>query len=109
MSTYSPTTTHMPGHMVQCERAHFTLSNHHIQPNLHPPSSNQRQTPRFLPFLAGTLDVKFNDIGSLDHAKKLLKEIISLPLQRAELFSRGILAKSVSGVLLFGPPGTGLL
>ncbi|KAI8322781.1 AAA-domain-containing protein, partial [Martensiomyces pterosporus] len=37
-----------------------------------------------------------------------LQEIITLPMLRPEYFSRGVLRRhSVSGILLFGPPGTG--
>jgi SpoVK/Ycf46/Vps4 family AAA+-type ATPase len=37
----------------------------------------------------------------------LLGQVVSLPLQRPELFRRGQLARSLKGLLLFGPPGTG--
>ncbi|URD80271.1 AAA-type ATPase family protein [Musa troglodytarum] len=49
--------------------------------------------------------VTFEDIGALDETKKLLHELIILPLQRPELF-KGLLEPS-RGILLFGPPGTG--
>ncbi|XP_064946743.1 uncharacterized protein LOC103972592 isoform X2 [Musa acuminata AAA Group] len=49
--------------------------------------------------------VTFDDIGALDETKKLLHELIILPLQRPELF-KGLLEPS-RGILLFGPPGTG--
>eukprot|EP00123_Amoebidium_parasiticum_P017245 comp23767_c2_seq1/m.41171 comp23767_c2_seq1/g.41171 ORF comp23767_c2_seq1/g.41171 comp23767_c2_seq1/m.41171 type:complete len:801 (-) comp23767_c2_seq1:214-2616(-) len=55
----------------------------------------------------GTIGVGFNDIGALDHCKTVLREIITLPLIRPELFSKGLLSRSPTGVLLFGPPGTG--
>jgi len=51
--------------------------------------------------------VSFDDIGALDHVKDTLREMVMLPLQRPELFSRGNLAKPCRGILLFGPPGTG--
>ena len=54
-----------------------------------------------------SINVRFNDIASLQHAKQTLHELISLPLQRPDIFHRGILRQSVSGILLFGPPGTG--
>jgi SpoVK/Ycf46/Vps4 family AAA+-type ATPase len=64
---------------------------------------------KFLPVLIqpGQLNVRFEDVGALDTAKTLLKEIIAMPIKNPELFSVGILKESVSGVLLFGPPGTG--
>ncbi|KAJ1265716.1 hypothetical protein BS78_08G097300 [Paspalum vaginatum] len=51
--------------------------------------------------------VTFGDIGALDNVKETLRELVMLPLQRPELFSKGQLRKPVKGILLFGPPGTG--
>ncbi|XP_019089766.1 PREDICTED: uncharacterized protein LOC104730955 [Camelina sativa] len=53
------------------------------------------------------IDVTFDDIGALEKVKDTLKELVMLPLQRPELFSRGQLTKPCKGILLFGPPGTG--
>ncbi|GAA0152143.1 hypothetical protein LIER_10696 [Lithospermum erythrorhizon] len=53
------------------------------------------------------IGVTFNDIGALETVKDTLKELVMLPLQRPELFSKGQLAKPCKGILLFGPPGTG--
>lgn len=53
------------------------------------------------------IDVKFEDIGALDEVKQSLKELVMLPLQRPELFTKGALTKPCKGILLFGPPGTG--
>ncbi|KYR01092.1 hypothetical protein DLAC_02190 [Tieghemostelium lacteum] len=53
------------------------------------------------------ISVKFDDIGALDKAKEILRELVMLPLQRPELFRRGNLSKPSKGILLFGPPGTG--
>jgi len=50
---------------------------------------------------------RFEDIGSHASVKRSLHELISLPLERPDLFTRGILRQAVSGILLFGPPGTG--
>ena len=43
------------------------------------------------------IDIKFEDIGALDDVKKTLKELVMLPLQRPELFSRGNLTKPTKG------------
>ncbi|KAL5707566.1 hypothetical protein ACHQM5_018456 [Ranunculus cassubicifolius] len=53
------------------------------------------------------IGVTFDDIGALEKVKNTLKELVMLPLQRPELFSRGQLTKPCKGILLFGPPGTG--
>ena len=51
------------------------------------------------------LGVAFEDIASLETAKRLLNEAVVLPLMMPEIFT-GI-RKPWKGVLLFGPPGTG--
>ncbi|KAL7115264.1 hypothetical protein ACP275_04G173600 [Erythranthe tilingii] len=53
------------------------------------------------------IGVKFDDVGALDHVKKVLNELIILPMKRPDLFSRGNLLRPCKGLLLFGPPGTG--
>ncbi|PKU78789.1 Katanin p60 ATPase-containing subunit A1 [Dendrobium catenatum] len=53
------------------------------------------------------IGVSFDDIGALEQVKDTLKELVMLPLQRPELFSKGQLTKPCKGILLFGPPGTG--
>ncbi|KAJ3091454.1 hypothetical protein HK102_000479 [Quaeritorhiza haematococci] len=49
----------------------------------------------------------FASIGGLARTKQIINELISLPLRRPELFQTGILKQSTTGILLFGPPGTG--
>jgi SpoVK/Ycf46/Vps4 family AAA+-type ATPase len=51
--------------------------------------------------------VSFSDVGALESVKVMLREVVMLPLQRPELFTRGALAKPTKGLLLFGPPGEG--
>ncbi|KAM2049784.1 hypothetical protein ACFX1T_008152 [Malus domestica] len=53
------------------------------------------------------IGVSFDDIGALENVKDTLKELVMLPLQRPELFTKGQLNKPCKGILLFGPPGTG--
>ncbi|GFP85608.1 ATPase family aaa domain-containing protein 1 [Phtheirospermum japonicum] len=55
----------------------------------------------------GDIGVTFDDIGALENVKETLKELVMLPLQRPELFTKGQLTKPCKGILLFGPPGTG--
>ncbi|CAD7704545.1 unnamed protein product [Ostreobium quekettii] len=55
--------------------------------------------------LESDLGVLFDDIASLDNAKRLLDEAVTLPLIMPEFFT-GI-REPWRGVLLFGPPGTG--
>lgn len=53
------------------------------------------------------IDVTFNDIGALPKVKEALHELAILPMTHPVLFSRGTLRRASSGILLFGPPGTG--
>ncbi|CAN6212686.1 unnamed protein product [Urochloa humidicola] len=53
------------------------------------------------------IGVTFEDIGALENVKETLKELVMLPLQRPDLFTKGQLMKPCKGILLFGPPGTG--
>ncbi|KAJ3695608.1 hypothetical protein LUZ60_000985 [Juncus effusus] len=53
------------------------------------------------------IGVKFDDIGALEDVKTTLDELVTLPMRRPELFSRGNLLRPCKGILLFGPPGTG--
>lgn len=64
---------------------------------------------RFIPCIVtpSMVQTRFEDIGALDGVKRTLYELISLRLERPDYFTRGILRDSVSGILLFGPPGTG--
>ncbi|QSL64480.1 hypothetical protein MERGE_001781 [Pneumocystis wakefieldiae] len=49
--------------------------------------------------------VSWDDIAGLEDAKKTLKETVIYPLLRPDLFNG--LREPATGVLLFGPPGTG--
>ena len=51
-------------------------------------------------------NVRWDDVGDLDHAKQALKEAIELPIKNPKLFERmGI--RPVKGILLVGLPGCG--
>ncbi len=51
-------------------------------------------------------NVKWSDVGGLEHAKQELMEAVEWPLKYPEVFkSAGI--KPPKGILLYGPPGTG--
>lgn len=54
-----------------------------------------------------TTQTHFADISLPNGTVKTLKSLTSLPLTHPELFTHGILKNSLTGVLLFGPPGTG--
>jgi transitional endoplasmic reticulum ATPase len=50
--------------------------------------------------------VRWEDVGGLEDIKRILHEMVELPLRRPESFHRlGI--RAPKGVLLYGPPGTG--
>ncbi|HLF75919.1 MAG TPA: CDC48 family AAA ATPase [Dehalococcoidia bacterium] len=51
-------------------------------------------------------DVKWEEVGGLDEAKSMLKQIIEWPLEYADLFERAGTTPP-KGVLLTGPTGTG--
>ncbi|KAL8716945.1 MAG: hypothetical protein Q9225_005771, partial [Loekoesia sp. 1 TL-2023] len=50
-------------------------------------------------------NVSWDDVGGLEHVKDAVMETIQLPLERPELFAKGM--KKRSGILFYGPPGTG--
>jgi peroxin-6 len=68
---------------------------------------NQRFT------LSAVPDVCWADVGGLEHAKREIMDAIELPLKYPHLFTQrsgdGGGISSRSGLLFFGPPGTGLL
>ncbi|MCG2769034.1 MAG: CDC48 family AAA ATPase [Anaerolineae bacterium] len=51
-------------------------------------------------------DVKWEDVGGLDEAKRTLMETVEWPLKYGELFEHAK-TKPPKGILLSGPPGTG--
>ncbi|KUJ11050.1 AAA-domain-containing protein [Mollisia scopiformis] len=50
-------------------------------------------------------NVSWDDVGGLTDVKDAVMETIQLPLERPELFAKGM--KKRSGILFYGPPGTG--
>jgi len=50
-------------------------------------------------------NVTWDDVGGLNNVKDAVQETIQLPLERPELFAKGM--KKRSGILFYGPPGTG--
>lgn len=55
--------------------------------------------------MAPNLNLTWDDIAGLEHAKNLIKEIVVWPMLRPDIFN-GLLGPP-KGLLLFGPPGTG--
>ena len=56
------------------------------------------------------LSVQFKDLVLPPSTKLVLQTLVTLPLLRPEFFQSGILSRSsINGVLLFGPPGTGIV
>lgn len=53
----------------------------------------------------GIPNVRWEDVGGLEHAKTDIIDTVMLPMQRPELFGTG--GRQRSGLLLYGPPGTG--
>jgi transitional endoplasmic reticulum ATPase len=51
-------------------------------------------------------DVKWDDVGGLDHIKEELKEAIEWPLKHSDLFKK-VNTHPPKGILLYGAPGTG--
>ena len=55
----------------------------------------------------GVPTVSWQDVGGLENAKMIIRETVELPIKKPHLFPPQITQRS--GVLLFGPPGTGKL
>ena len=53
------------------------------------------------------IETKYEDVAGADQVKQTLDDLISKPIRYPHLFTRGVLKASRSGILLFGPPGTG--
>jgi transitional endoplasmic reticulum ATPase len=51
-------------------------------------------------------DVRWDQVGGLDHIKDELKEAVEWPLKYSEIFKKAN-AKPPKGILLYGKPGTG--
>lgn len=51
-------------------------------------------------------DVKWKEVGGLQHQEREIKEVIELPLKKPHLF-RKVGIQPPKGILLYGPPGTG--
>ena len=49
--------------------------------------------------------ISWDDIAGLEHAKRIIKEIVVFPMLRPDIFTG--LRRPPKGILLFGPPGTG--
>ncbi|RUP47026.1 hypothetical protein BC936DRAFT_146215 [Jimgerdemannia flammicorona] len=59
-------------------------------------------------FLTGDVHGSFQDVRAPPTTIETLQTLITLPLLRPELFDYGVLKRNfISGLLLFGPPGTG--
>lgn len=56
--------------------------------------------------LVETPNIKWEDVGGIEHVKRDLKEAIEWPLKFPESFEK-IGIRSPRGILLYGPPGTG--
>lgn len=50
-------------------------------------------------------NIGWNDVGGLEDVKQAILDTIELPLKHRELFAGGLRRRS--GVLLYGPPGSG--
>ena len=50
-------------------------------------------------------DVTWDDVGGLEDAKAMILDTVELPLRHRDLFAGGLRRRS--GVLLYGPPGSG--
>ena len=54
------------------------------------------------------IGVTYDMIGGLDEVKEQLRQCITYPLKYPRLYQEGVASEAVKGVLLFGPPGTGI-
>ena len=79
---------------IKIKKEHFDDALHKVEP------SAMREV------LIKKPNVKWEDVGGLELAKRDLKEMVEMPLREPQIFKEvGI--KAPKGVLLTGPPGTG--
>ena len=75
-------------------------------PQAEPDSPRGSRPSSRWPLAASSLpDVRWEDIGGLDSIRKEILDVVELPLKHPHLFDGS--AHRRSGILLFGPPGTG--
>ena len=80
--------------MIRIKMSHFNEALHKVEP------SAMREV------LIRKPNVKWEDIGGLEKAKRNLREMVEMPLKEPETFKEAGI-KAPKGVLLTGPPGTG--
>lgn len=93
---------HDPSQLSSDELSNF-LSERQVSMN-----SLTKYEKRFINCIStATTQTHFKDVTLPGETLKTLKSLTTLPLTHPELFTQGILKNSLTGVLLFGPPGTG--
>ncbi len=93
---------HDPGRLSTDDLNHL-LAERHVTA-----SSLNKYERRFLNCIAtATTQTFYKDVAVPDGTVNALRSLTSLPLSHPELFTQGVLKHSMTGVLLFGPPGTG--
>lgn len=96
------TLRHDPNRLSSDDLGHL-LAERHINP-----ATLSKYERRFVNCIAtATTQTFFKDIAVPEQTVSALRALTSLPLSHPELFTHGVLKHSMTGVLLFGPPGTG--
>lgn len=80
--------------MIRIKMSHFNEALHKVEP------SAMREV------LIRKPNVKWDQVGGLENAKRDLKEMVEMPLKEPEVFRKAGI-KAPKGILMTGPPGTG--